>query len=64
MTDDDLPRPKLKPHESGQDLSLLSVKELVKYIALPRSETARGAVLFYLVSSNPFIHKALKEYVF
>jgi uncharacterized small protein (DUF1192 family) len=39
--DDDLPRPKPKPHEIGQDLSLLSVKELEERIALLKEEIER-----------------------
>jgi uncharacterized small protein (DUF1192 family) len=48
---DDEPRKKPKPHEIGQDLSLLSVGELTERMALLRAEmerleaerTARGA---------------------
>ena len=38
---DDEPRKKPKPHEIGQDLSLLSVGELTERIALLRSEIER-----------------------
>jgi len=38
---DDEPRKKLKPHEIGQDLSLLSSGELVERIELLRAEIAR-----------------------
>jgi uncharacterized small protein (DUF1192 family) len=38
---DDEPRKKPKPHEIGQDLSLLSVGELGERIALLRDEIAR-----------------------
>ena len=38
---DDEPRKKAKPHEIGQDLSLLSVGELTERIALLRSEIER-----------------------
>lgn len=38
---DDEPRKKAKPHEIGQDLSLLSVGELGERIALLRAEIAR-----------------------
>ena len=41
MTIDDLPRPKPKAHEIGQDLSLLSVKELAERIELLKSEITR-----------------------
>jgi len=37
----DEPRPKPKPHEIGQDLSLLSVAELEERIALLKEEIAR-----------------------
>ncbi len=38
---DDEPRKKAKPHEIGQDLSLLSVGELGERIELLRAEIAR-----------------------
>jgi uncharacterized small protein (DUF1192 family) len=38
---DDEPRKKAKPHEIGQDLSLLSADELTERIALLRSEIER-----------------------
>ncbi|TPJ28827.1 DUF1192 domain-containing protein [Mesorhizobium sp. B2-7-2] len=38
---DDEPRKKQRPHEIGQDLSLLSVDELAERIALLRDEIAR-----------------------
>ncbi len=38
---EDEPRKKAKPHEIGQDLSLLSVAELAERIALLREEIAR-----------------------
>ena len=38
---DDEPQKKAKPHEIGQDLSLLSVAELTDRIALLREEIAR-----------------------
>ena len=38
---DDEPRKKAKPHEIGQDLSLLSVADLTDRIALLREEIAR-----------------------
>jgi uncharacterized small protein (DUF1192 family) len=38
---EDEPRKKAKPHEIGQDLSLLSVTELTERIALLREEIAR-----------------------
>lgn len=38
---DDEPRKKLKPHEIGQDLSLLSVGELGERIDLLRGEIRR-----------------------
>ena len=38
---DDEPRKKSRPHEIGQDLSLLSVDELSERIALMREEIAR-----------------------
>ena len=38
---DDEPRKKPKPHEIGQDLSLLSVGDLTEGIALLRSEIER-----------------------
>lgn len=38
---DDEPRKKPKPHEIGQDLSLLSVGELDERIGLLRDEIAR-----------------------
>ncbi len=38
---DDEPRKKPKPHEIGQDLSLLSVGELSERIGLLRDEIAR-----------------------
>lgn len=38
---DDEPLKKPKPHEIGQDLSLLSVGELTERIALLRSEIGR-----------------------
>ena len=38
---DDEPLKKAKPHEIGQDLSLLSVTELTDRIALLREEIAR-----------------------
>jgi uncharacterized small protein (DUF1192 family) len=38
---DDEPRKKAKPHEIGQDLSLLSVGELRERIELLRAEIAR-----------------------
>ncbi|MBW8909434.1 DUF1192 domain-containing protein [Mesorhizobium sp. RCC_202] len=38
---DDEPRKKARPHEIGQDLSLLSVGELTERIALLREEIAR-----------------------
>ena len=38
---DDEPRKKPRPHEIGQDLSLLSVDELSERIALLREEIAR-----------------------
>ena len=38
---DDEPRKKPKPHEIGQDLSLLSVGELTERIALLRDEIER-----------------------
>ena len=38
---DDEPRKKPKPHEIGQDLSLLSVGDLTERIALLRSEIER-----------------------
>lgn len=38
---DDEPKKKAKPHEIGQDLSLLSVAELRERIGLLRSEIAR-----------------------
>lgn len=38
---DDEPRKKPRPHEIGQDLSLLSVGELTERIALLRDEIAR-----------------------
>jgi uncharacterized small protein (DUF1192 family) len=38
---DDEPRRKPKPHEIGQDLSLLSVGELAERIELLRSEIER-----------------------
>ena len=42
MTDEDDDRPKKKiTHEIGQDLALLSVKELQERIALLREEIAR-----------------------
>jgi uncharacterized small protein (DUF1192 family) len=42
MTDDDDDRPKKKiTHEIGQDLALLSVKELQERIALLKDEIAR-----------------------
>jgi uncharacterized small protein (DUF1192 family) len=40
MDDDDRPKKKIS-HEIGQDLSLLSVKELDERISLLRSEIAR-----------------------
>ncbi|HEY3641113.1 MAG TPA: DUF1192 domain-containing protein [Xanthobacteraceae bacterium] len=40
MDDDDRPKKKIS-HEIGQDLSLLSVKELDERIGLLRSEIAR-----------------------
>lgn len=39
--DDDLPRPKSKPHEIGQDLTPLSVAELAERIALLQAEIER-----------------------
>lgn len=43
---DDEPRKKAKPHEIGQDLSLLSVDELGERITLLRAEIERlGAEL-------------------
>jgi uncharacterized small protein (DUF1192 family) len=41
MTADDLPRLKQKPHEIGQDLSLLSVAELAERIEILKEEIAR-----------------------
>ncbi|WP_192257596.1 DUF1192 domain-containing protein [Mesorhizobium silamurunense] len=38
---DDEPKKKPRPHEIGQDLSLLSVDELSERIALLREEIAR-----------------------
>ena len=38
---DDEPRKKAKPHEIGQDLSLLSVGELNERIAMLKAEVAR-----------------------
>ena len=38
---DDEPRKKPKPHEIGQDLSLLSVGDLAERIALLRAEIER-----------------------
>lgn len=38
---DDEPRKKPKPHEIGQDLSLLSLGELSERIALLRAEISR-----------------------
>lgn len=38
---DDLPKPKPKPHEIGQDLSLLSVFELEERIDLLKEEITR-----------------------
>ncbi len=38
---DDEPRKKPKPHEIGQDLSLLSVSELSERIGILRDEIAR-----------------------
>jgi uncharacterized small protein (DUF1192 family) len=38
---DDEPRKKPRPHEIGQDLSLLSVDELSERIAILRDEIAR-----------------------
>jgi uncharacterized small protein (DUF1192 family) len=38
---DDEPRKKARPHEIGQDLSLLSVGELTERIAILRDEIAR-----------------------
>lgn len=38
---DEEPKGKAKPHEIGQDLSLLSVGELTERIALLRDEVAR-----------------------
>ncbi|PBC06076.1 DUF1192 domain-containing protein [Mesorhizobium sp. WSM3860] len=38
---DDEPRKKPRPHEIGQDLSLLSVDDLAERIALLREEIAR-----------------------
>ena len=38
---DDEPRKKPKPHEIGQDLSLLSVGDLTERIALLRAEIER-----------------------
>ena len=38
---DDEPRKKAKPHEIGQDLSLLSVAELAERIRLLREEIGR-----------------------
>ena len=38
---DDLPKPKPKPHEIGQDLSMLSVFELDERIGLLRQEIVR-----------------------
>ena len=38
---DDEPKKKARPHEIGQDLSLLSVDELSERIALLRDEIAR-----------------------
>jgi uncharacterized small protein (DUF1192 family) len=38
---DDEPRKKARPHEIGQDLSLLSVGELTERIAVLRDEIAR-----------------------
>lgn len=38
---DDEPRKTAKPHEIGQDLSLLSVAELTERIALLREEIGR-----------------------
>ena len=38
---DDEPRKKPRPHEIGQDLSLLSVDELSQRIAMLRDEIAR-----------------------
>ncbi len=38
---DDEPRKKARPHEIGQDLSLLSVGELTERIGLLRDEIAR-----------------------
>ncbi|TGQ09833.1 MULTISPECIES: DUF1192 domain-containing protein [unclassified Mesorhizobium] len=38
---DDEPRKKPRPHEIGQDLSLLSVDELSERIALLRDEISR-----------------------
>ena len=38
---DDEPKKKARPHEIGQDLSLLSVEELAERIALMTSEIER-----------------------
>lgn len=38
---DDMPKPKPKPHEIGQDLSMLSVFELDERIGLLKEEVAR-----------------------
>ena len=38
---DDEPKKKARPHEIGQDLSLLSVGELTERIAILREEIAR-----------------------
>lgn len=40
-SEDDLPRPKAKPHEIGQDLTPLSVAELEERIALLQEEIKR-----------------------
>ncbi len=38
---EDEPKPKSKPHEIGQDLTLLSVAELTERIAILKEEIAR-----------------------
>jgi len=41
MFEEDRPKPKAKPHEIGQDLSLLSVAELDERIAALEAEIVR-----------------------
>ncbi|MES2906511.1 MAG: DUF1192 domain-containing protein [Pseudomonadota bacterium] len=41
ISNDDLPRPKAKPHEIGQDITPLSVAELKERIVLLKEEIER-----------------------